>query len=149
MFLLLLFNRSVKSKLLNHIVSKLNINDLKLGELDLFYKLNTRDKFILHDTYIHELLFKNRAYESSKLNLIVIVFLNDHHYETTFEGGRLLFNMNSDLTSNSGPNQPGKLGIDPKKGRVVYFTSGNENAFELEQVTSGFSYAYITTIECA
>ena len=133
--------------MLKHIKTKLGINELKLGNIELFYKLNTKVPPIVQDTLIHQHLHASRADFSLNLNMIVMVFLNNHHFE--FEGGRFIFNMNSDISHNLPENQKGSLTIDLKLGRVLYFTTGNENSFQLEQVYDGDSYAFITSIECA
>ena len=65
-----------------------------------------------------------------------LLYLND--YKKDFQGGRFIF-INADNSTTV---------VEPKKGRVSMFTSGEENPHYVEQVASGTRYAITVSFTC-
>lgn len=69
------------------------------------------------------------------------MYLSD--YEIDFDGGRLIF-----LDNFSEKWKRNNVTMEPRKGRVVMFTSGAENTHYVERVTRGTRYALTIAFTC-
>ncbi|XP_015126153.1 2-oxoglutarate and iron-dependent oxygenase domain-containing protein 3 [Diachasma alloeum] len=65
-----------------------------------------------------------------------LLYLND--YERDFQGGKFIFIDKNNVNST----------VEPRKGRVLMFTSGSENLHAVERVTSGTRYALTVSFTC-
>ena len=67
-----------------------------------------------------------------------LLYMSD--YQTDFTGGRLLFVNGDDMNI--------EQIVEPKKGRVVFFTSGPENTHVVERVTKGQRFVLAFWFTC-
>ena len=65
----------------------------------------------------------------TKIDYTSVIYLNSHHLD--FEGGRFFFRNQEDNTT---------LSFEPRRARLLLYSSGGENANYVERVLSGVSY---------
>ncbi|XP_014257435.1 2-oxoglutarate and iron-dependent oxygenase domain-containing protein 3-like [Cimex lectularius] len=112
---------------------KIDSDKLYLTKPTFFSRLTSIEPATIHDEYWHLHVDKN-VYQS--FHYTSLVYLND--YNSDFEGGRFVFeDPENALTI-----------VEPKRGRVSAFTSGEENAHRVERVTSGTRYAVTISFTC-
>ncbi|KAG5885208.1 hypothetical protein JTB14_012231 [Gonioctena quinquepunctata] len=113
-----------------------DINSLHLTHPTFFSRLSNVEPRTAHDEYWHAHIDKH-TYES--FHYTSLLYLND--YSRDFKGGRFVFS--DDIT------QPTKnTTIEPRKGRVLMFTSGSENPHFVERVTEGIRFAITVSFTC-
>jgi len=83
----------------------------------------------VHDEYWHTHADRNNTAHYHYSGLLYM-----STFEKDFQGGRLIFP--SSYSSEDEEGEP-QLIVEPKRGRVILFTSGHENPHRVEQVTSG------------
>uniref|UniRef100_A0A131Y6P2 Putative prolyl 4-hydroxylase alpha subunit logues n=1 Tax=Ixodes ricinus TaxID=34613 RepID=A0A131Y6P2_IXORI len=106
---------------------------LHLTHPTFFSEMTDRPALTVHDQYWHVHVDK-KTYGS--FHYTSLLYLSD--YATDFDGGRLVF---VDGAS-------GNVTVEPKKGRVLAFTSGSENPHRVEQVERGVRYALTVSFSC-
>ncbi|XP_030840381.1 2-oxoglutarate and iron-dependent oxygenase domain-containing protein 3-like [Strongylocentrotus purpuratus] len=97
-----------------------------------FSRMNSKKAKTLHDEYWHPHVDK-KTYET--FDYTSLLYLTD--YDVDFKGGRFVF---IDDKANST--------VEPKLGRLSFFTSGSENTHFVEKVTSGTRYAITVSFTC-
>lgn len=105
---------------------------LYLTKPTFFSRLTNKDASTKHDEYWHQHIDKvtyGTFYYTS------LLYLSD--YNTEFTGGRFVFV--------DGPNNKT---VEPKMGRLSFFTSGSENPHFVERVESGTRYAITVSFTC-
>lgn len=106
---------------------------LHLTHPTFFSEMTDRPALTVHDQYWHVHVDK-KTYGS--FHYTSLLYLSN--YATDFDGGRLVF---VDGAS-------GNVTVEPKKGRVLAFTSGSENPHRVEQVERGVRYALTVSFSC-
>uniref|UniRef100_A0A0K8R6H5 Putative prolyl 4-hydroxylase alpha subunit logues n=1 Tax=Ixodes ricinus TaxID=34613 RepID=A0A0K8R6H5_IXORI len=106
---------------------------LHLTHPTFFSEMTDRPALTVHDQYWHVHVDK-KTYGS--FHYTSLLYLSD--YATDFDGGRLVF---VDGAS-------GNVTVEPKKGRVLAFTSGSGNPHRVEQVERGVRYALTVSFSC-
>lgn len=86
-----------------------------------------------HDEYWHTHIDKIQYGSFDYTSLLYLT-----SYKKDFEGGRFIFDEKNNET----------MIIEPKRGRLSYFTSGSENPHHVEKVTSGIRYAMTISFTC-
>lgn len=107
-------------------------NKLYLTRPTFFSKMTKKPAKTLHDEYWHVHVDKETY---STFDYTSLLYLTD--YKEDFQGGRFVF-----VDSN------GNKTIEPKFGRVSFFTSGSENTHYVEKVTDGTRYALTVSFTC-
>lgn len=105
---------------------------LHLTHPTFFSEMSVREPRTVHDEYWHTHVDKE-TYES--FHYTSLVYLSD--YGLDFHGGRLVF-----------VSPAGNVTVEPKRGRVVAFTSGSENPHHVERVVRGLRYALTVSFSC-
>ncbi|XP_074032949.1 2-oxoglutarate and iron-dependent oxygenase domain-containing protein 3 [Leptinotarsa decemlineata] len=111
-------------------------NSIHLTYPTFFSRLSNADPKSRNDEYWHEHIDK-RTYES--FHYTSLLYLND--YGRDFKGGRFVF---TDDISKPTKNTT----VEPRKGRVLMFTSGSENPHFVERVSEGLRYAITVSFTC-
>ncbi|KAM7296674.1 2-oxoglutarate and iron-dependent oxygenase domain-containing protein 3 isoform X2 [Ixodes scapularis] len=106
---------------------------LHLTHPTFFSEMTDRPALTVHDQYWHVHVDK-KTYGS--FHYTSLLYLSD--YATDFDGGRLVF---VDGAS-------GNVTVEPKKGRLLAFTSGSENPHRVEPVERGVRYALTVSFSC-
>ncbi|CAH1155618.1 unnamed protein product [Phaedon cochleariae] len=101
-----------------------------------FSRLTNVEPTTVHDEYWHQHVDKI-TYES--FHYTSLLYLND--YAKDFQGGRFVF---TDDISKPTKNTT----VEPRKGRVLMFTSGSENPHYVERVTKGSRFAITVSFTC-
>ncbi|XP_057681866.1 urotensin-2 receptor 2 isoform X1 [Corythoichthys intestinalis] len=97
-----------------------------------FSRINSTLAKTQHDEYWHPHIDKV-TYGS--FDYTSLLYLSD--YDTDFTGGRFIF-----------MDQDGNKTVEPKAGRVSFFSSGSENLHRVEKVTWGTRYAITVSFTC-
>ncbi|KAM6897440.1 2-oxoglutarate and iron-dependent oxygenase domain-containing protein 3 [Xenentodon cancila] len=97
-----------------------------------FSRINSTDARTQHDEYWHPHIDKE-TYGS--FDYTSLLYLSD--YGSDFTGGRFIF-MDKD----------GNRTVEPRAGRISFFTSGSENLHRVEKVTWGTRYAITVSFTC-
>ncbi|XP_051926715.1 urotensin-2 receptor 2 [Hippocampus zosterae] len=97
-----------------------------------FSRINSTIAKTQHDEYWHPHIDKV-TYGS--FDYTSLLYLSD--YGSDFNGGRFVF-----------MDQNGNKTVEPKAGRVSYFSSGSENLHRVEKVTWGTRYAITVSFTC-
>ncbi|XP_012270421.1 2-oxoglutarate and iron-dependent oxygenase domain-containing protein 3-like [Orussus abietinus] len=98
-----------------------------------FSRMTSAPAKTIHDEYWHPHVDKE-TYKS--FHYTSILYLSD--YDRDFEGGRFIFVDQNNVNTT----------MQPRKGRVLMFTSGSENLHAVEKVTSGTRYALTISFTC-
>lgn len=106
---------------------------LHLTHPTFFSEMTDRPALTVHDQYWHVHVDK-KTYGS--FHYTSLLYLSN--YATDFDGGRLVF---VDGAS-------GNVTVEPKKGRLLAFTSGSENPHRVEPVERGVRYALTVSFSC-
>ncbi|XP_031569024.1 2-oxoglutarate and iron-dependent oxygenase domain-containing protein 3-like [Actinia tenebrosa] len=126
--------RQVKNKVHNTIAREFNINKdkLYLTKPTFFSRMKAKPAKTIHDEYWHQHVDK-KTYGS--FYYTSLLYLSD--YSRNFTGGRFVF---VDKASNHT--------VEPKTGRLSFFTSGSENVHFVEKVTKGTRFAITISFTC-
>lgn len=129
----------IKKSIMEEIAEKfeINTNKLYLTHPTFFSRINNVTAKTVHDEYWHQHVDKE-TYES--FHYTSLVYLTD--FGIDFNGGRFIF-----VNGIEGKNQS-KSSVEPKKGRVIVFTSGSENLHFVEKVTNGERFAITISFTC-
>ncbi|XP_014228450.1 2-oxoglutarate and iron-dependent oxygenase domain-containing protein 3-like [Trichogramma pretiosum] len=98
-----------------------------------FSKITNKSAKRIHDEYWNPHIDKD-SYES--FHYTALLYLND--YGEDFKGGRFIFIDQNNVNTT----------VEPRKGRVLMFTSGKENLHAVEKVTSGTRMAFTVAFTC-
>ncbi len=90
----------------------------------------SKQALTVHDEYWHEHI---DTYQYGSFVYTSLLYFSD--YGADFQGGRIVFPKLD-------------LRLEPKKGRLVWFTSNKENPHFVEKVTGGVRYAMTTAFTC-
>ncbi|KAM4715359.1 2-oxoglutarate and iron-dependent oxygenase domain-containing protein 3 isoform 3-T3 [Anableps anableps] len=96
------------------------------------YRINSTAAKTQHDEYWHPHIDKE-TYGS--FDYTSLLYLSD--YGSDFTGGRFVF-----------MDQNGNRTVEPRSGRVSFFSSGSENLHRVEKVTWGTRYAITVSFTC-
>ncbi|KAI0212093.1 2-oxoglutarate and iron-dependent oxygenase domain-containing protein 3 [Lamellibrachia satsuma] len=126
--------RQVKNKIHGAIAREFGIpvDKLYLTSPTFFSKMTPRPAQTIHDEYWHVHVDKE-TYGS--FHYTSLLYLAD--YGVDFKGGRFVF---------LAPKR--NITVEPKLGRVSFFTSGSENPHYVERVSSGIRYAITVSFTC-
>lgn len=129
------FYRQVKIKIRSLIAFQFGATpeSLHLTHPTFFSEMTDRPALTIHDQYWHVHVDKE-TYGS--FHYTSLLYLSD--YAADFDGGRLVFVDGA----------AGNVTLEPKKGRVVAFTSGSENPHQVEKVDGGVRYALTVSFSC-
>lgn len=105
---------------------------LYLTKPTFFSRINSTDAKTQHDEYWHPHIDKV-TYGS--FDYTSLLYLSD--YGSDFTGGRFIF-----------MDQNGNRTVEPRAGRVSFFSSGSENLHRVEKVTWGTRYAITVSFTC-
>lgn len=105
---------------------------LYLTKPTFFSRINSTTAKTQHDEYWHPHIDKV-TYGS--FDYTSLLYLSD--YGSDFTGGRFVF-----------MDQSGNRTVEPRAGRVSFFTSGSENLHRVERVTWGTRYAITVSFTC-
>ncbi|XP_034049948.1 urotensin-2 receptor 2 isoform X1 [Thalassophryne amazonica] len=97
-----------------------------------FSRINSSEAKMQHDEYWHPHVDKV-TYGS--FDYTSLLYLSD--YGSDFTGGRFIF-----------MDQNGNRTVEPRAGRVSFFSSGSENLHRVEKVTWGTRYAITVSFTC-
>ena len=97
-----------------------------------FSRMTSNPAKTQHDEYWHKHIDK---IQYGSFDYTALIYLAD--YGKDFAGGQFIFD---DLKRN--------VTIEPKKGRVSFFTSGSENPHHVEKVVSGTRFALTIAFTC-
>lgn len=106
---------------------------LHLTHPTFFSEMTVRPAVTVHDEYWHVHVDKEQY---GSFHYTSLLYLTD--YNADFGGGRLVFVDGS----------RGNATVEPKKGRVLAFTSGSENPHFVEKVDRGVRYALTVSFSC-
>lgn len=126
--------RQVKNKIHGAIAREFGIpvDKLYLTSPTFFSKMTSRPAQTIHDEY-WQVHVDKETYGS--FHYTSLLYLAD--YGRDFHGGRFVF---------LGPER--NITVEPKLGRVSFFTSGSENPHYVERVSSGIRYAITVSFTC-
>jgi len=121
----------------------INPNKLYLAAPTFFSRLDDKPAKTPNDEYWHKHV---DTLQYKVFHYTALFYLND--YGTDFEGGRFIFDKvdNSKEIGSSGIATEQTL--EPKRGRLSFFTSGAENPHHVERVTKGTRYAFTMGFTC-
>ena len=124
----------LKNKIHQAIANHFNIepSSLYLTKPTFFSRMTSCPAKTQHDEYWHKHIDK---IQYGSFDYTALVYLTTHGED--FNGGRFVFD---DMNYN--------VSIEPKKGRVSFFTSGSENPHHVEKVVSGTRYALTIAFTC-
>ncbi|KAL2714421.1 2-oxoglutarate and iron-dependent oxygenase domain-containing protein 3-like [Vespula squamosa] len=125
----------VKTKIQHAIAHNfgVNIDKIYLTKPTFFSQMTNMPAKTIHDEYWHPHVDKE-TYEY--FHYTSLLYLND--FDRDFEGGRFMFINKNNVNST----------VEPRKGRVLMFTSGSENLHAVEKVKSGIRYALTISFTC-
>lgn len=138
----LLTYKLVKEKIKTAIADRFEIDQkhLYLTYPTFFSKITNETAKTVHDEYWHPHVDK-KTYES--FHYTSLLYLSD--FGKDFKGGRFRFIDGSEADGE----KPKKFSyIEPKKGRLSAFTSGEENLHNVEKVEEGERYAITISFTC-
>ncbi|KAM8947031.1 2-oxoglutarate and iron-dependent oxygenase domain-containing protein 3 [Pelodytes ibericus] len=126
--------REVRLRIQEEIARTFNINasSLYLTKPTFFSRMNSSEAKTTHDEYWHPHIDKV-TYGS--FDYTSLLYLSD--YSRDFGGGRFVF---IDAGSNNT--------VEPKAGRLSFFTSGSENLHRVEKVNWGTRFAITISFTC-
>ncbi|XP_029639609.1 2-oxoglutarate and iron-dependent oxygenase domain-containing protein 3 isoform X1 [Octopus sinensis] len=126
--------KRVKEKVFQAIINEFNIphTDLYLTKPTFFSRMTPKPAKTIHDEYWH-LHIDKKTYGT--FHYTSLLYLTT--YGKDFTGGRFTF-VDKDKNST----------VEPKLGRVSFFTSGSENPHFVEKVSSGERYAITISFTC-
>ncbi|CAH1272986.1 OGFOD3 [Branchiostoma lanceolatum] len=126
--------RKVKNRIRAAIAEEFGIQPdrLHLTHPTFFSRMTTRPAKTVHDEYWH-LHIDKETYGS--FDYTSLLYLSDYGHD--FTGGRFVF---VDKEANST--------VEPRTGRVSFFTSGSENLHFVEKVASGTRFAITVSFSC-
>ncbi|XP_038066130.1 2-oxoglutarate and iron-dependent oxygenase domain-containing protein 3-like isoform X2 [Patiria miniata] len=110
----------------------IRLDKLHLTHPTFFSRMTNKPAKTIHDEYWHVHVDKE-TYET--FDYTSLLYLAD--YQKDFEGGRFIF---TDKGSN--------MTVEPKLGRLSFFTSGSENPHYVERITKGTRYAITVSFTC-
>lgn len=127
--------KQVKDKIRSLIAFQFGVKPehLHLTHPTFFSEMTVRPAVTVHDEYWHTHVDKEQ-YES--FHYTSLLYLSDHGLD--FGGGRLFF-VDGDR---------GNATVEPRRGRVLAFTSGSENPHFVEKVSRGVRYALTVSFSC-
>uniref|UniRef100_A0A224YWF2 Prolyl 4 hydroxylase alpha subunit protein n=1 Tax=Rhipicephalus zambeziensis TaxID=60191 RepID=A0A224YWF2_9ACAR len=127
--------KQVKDKIRSLIGFQFGIrpDTLHLTHPTFFSEMTVRPAVTVHDEYWHVHVDKEQY---GSFHYTSLLYLTD--YNADFGGGRLVFVDGS----------RGNATVEPKKGRVLAFTSGSENPHFVEKVDRGVRYALTVSFSC-
>ncbi|XP_068932755.1 2-oxoglutarate and iron-dependent oxygenase domain-containing protein 3 isoform X7 [Petaurus breviceps papuanus] len=126
--------RDVRQKI-QHTIGQafdINISSIYLTKPTFFSRINSTEAKTTHDEYWHPHIDKT-TYGS--FDYTSLLYLSD--YMEDFGGGRFVF-MEEGLNK----------AVEPRAGRVSFFTSGSENLHHVEKVRWGTRYAITISFTC-
>ncbi|KAL1517281.1 hypothetical protein ABEB36_001066 [Hypothenemus hampei] len=134
----LLVYRTVRERIQAAIAETFGLDGTKLYLTypTFFSKLTNKEPAHVHDEYWHVHVDKF-TYES--FHYTSLVYLNN--YRQDFQGGRFLYLENTAKSKHN-------MTVEPRKGRVSFFTSGAENPHFVEKVTEGERFAITISFTC-
>ncbi|XP_074648552.1 2-oxoglutarate and iron-dependent oxygenase domain-containing protein 3-like [Tubulanus polymorphus] len=126
--------KRIRSKIQFNIAEAFGIphNKLYLTKPTFFSRMTTKSAKTIHDEYWHVHSDKETY---GTFHYTSLLYLTD--YDKDFTGGRFIF---VDKSKN--------ITIEPKKGRISFFTSGSENLHHVEKLESGTRYAITVAFTC-
>ncbi|KAG8445991.1 hypothetical protein GDO86_013752, partial [Hymenochirus boettgeri] len=126
--------REIRLKIQQEIARTFNISvsSLHLTKPTFFSRMNSSEAKTTHDEYWHPHTDKE-TYGS--FDYTSLLYLSD--YLVDFSGGRFVF-------MDEGVNRT----VEPRIGRLSFFTSGSENVHRVEKVTWGTRYAITISFTC-
>ncbi|XP_063979842.1 2-oxoglutarate and iron-dependent oxygenase domain-containing protein 3-like [Diachasmimorpha longicaudata] len=125
----------VKTKI-HHAISHhfgIDVGKLYLTKPTFFSRMTNVSAKTIHDEYWRPHVDRE-SYEH--FHYTSLLYLND--YERDFMGGKFIFIDKNNVNST----------VEPRKGRVLMFTSGSENLHAIERVISGARYALTVSFTC-
>eukprot|EP01134_Creolimax_fragrantissima_P004657 CFRG4657T1 len=139
----------VKNKVKAMIESHFDVNQLYLTSPTFFSRINSNSAKTANDMYwmphIDRLTYGSFVYTS-------LVYLNDQGDD--YEGGEFVFVERDDVqvgverTPTEHPLEYPLTIIQPRAGRLSFFTSGDENEHHVRKVTKGTRYAVTISFTC-
>lgn len=126
--------KRVKEKIINSIAISFGIaaNGIHLTRPAFFTRITSKPDHTLNDQYWHEHVDRNTYDGFVYTSLLYLSTFNEH-----FNGGRFIFiDNNKNIT------------VEPRFGRVLFFTSGSENKHMVEKVTNGQRFALTIPFTC-
>nr|CAB3264556.1 2-oxoglutarate and iron-dependent oxygenase domain-containing protein 3-like [Phallusia mammillata] len=122
----------VKNKIKGAVTNEFGVDpvNLFLTKPTFFSKMTSKPAYTKHDEYWHSHIDK---VQYGSFDYTSLLYLSD--YGSDFEGGRFVFDDKNDT-------------IEPKLGRVSFFTSGSENPHHVEKVIDGTRYAMTVSFTC-
>ncbi|XP_004225487.2 2-oxoglutarate and iron-dependent oxygenase domain-containing protein 3-like [Ciona intestinalis] len=129
--------RKVKNKILAAIANEFGLDPKKLHLTNptFFSRMTTTPAKTQHDEYWHSHIDK---IQYGSFDYTSLLYLAD--YGSDFKGGQFVF----DKTTNSDK----EVIIEPRNGRVSFFTSGSENPHHVQKVIEGVRYAVTISFTC-
>ncbi|ESO87050.1 hypothetical protein LOTGIDRAFT_106996 [Lottia gigantea] len=126
--------RKVKNSIHEAITREFKIpkNKLFLTKPTFFSRMNMTEAKSIHDEYWHGHVDKE-TYGS--FHYTALLYLST--YKEDFTGGRFIF-----------IDKDGNKTVEPRLGRVSFFTSGHENLHRVERLISGVRYAITVAFTC-
>eukprot|EP00118_Oscarella_pearsei_P026871 m.310533 g.310533 ORF g.310533 m.310533 type:complete len:309 (+) comp52308_c0_seq1:280-1206(+) len=126
--------RNVKEKIKRAICDEFGVDPslLFLTKPTFFSRMTSRSAKTIHDEYWHPHVDKvtyGSFYYTS------LLYLND--YGSDFSGGRFKF-----------VDPDGNKTVEPRAGRVSFFTSGSENVHQVEKIKGGTRFALTVAFTC-
>ncbi|XP_050301862.1 2-oxoglutarate and iron-dependent oxygenase domain-containing protein 3-like [Anthonomus grandis grandis] len=130
--------RDVRNKIQKSIALAFNLDVTKLylTHPTFFSRMTNKEPQNIHDEYWHPHVDKD-TYDS--FHYTSLLYLSDHNID--FVGGRFIYQDNLQ-------NPKENVTVEPRKGRVSFFTSGAENPHFVERVTEGERYAITISFTC-
>lgn len=124
---------AVKSKIHQSIAEHFGLerDRLTLTNPSFFSRMTPTPAQTDHDEYWHQHIDK---IQYGSFDYTSLIYLAD--YGTDFTGGRFVFDNKDNAI------------IEPKAGRLVFFTSGSENPHHVEKVLSGTRLAFTVAFTC-
>ena len=124
----------LKNRIHQTIASHFNIKPsaLFLTKPTFFSRMTAQPAKTQHDEYWHKHIDK---IQYGSFDYTALIYLAT--YSKEFDGGQFVFD---DAIQN--------ITIEPKKGRVSFFTSGSENPHHVERILSGTRYALTIAFTC-
>ena len=125
--------KRLKNKIHHTIADQFGIQpkNLYLTKPTFFSRMTPSPAKTHHDEYWHTHIDK---IQYGSFDYTALIYLTT--YGNDFEGGRFIFDGKHNVT------------IEPKKGRVSFFTSGSENPHHVEKVVSGTRFALTIAFTC-
>ena len=124
----------LKNKIHRAIADHFGINpsSLYLTKPTFFSRMTSAPAKTKHDQYWHSHIDK---IQYGSFDYTALIYLTT--FGEDFEGGQFIFD-----------DPKGNLTIEPKSGRVSFFTSGSENPHHVEKVVSGTRFALTIAFTC-